>query len=165
MAYTFQITSSGLFTPYNIYRTLTCPNTNNTVSPPLNQIAISYSYTLDNRRGLALFSSCDARSAFPLSALNLIIHLDHVFTSRADDSSCVKHHACDGVLVRVSVIYRSCTEIPYLKIDGQHSYPGMKERKKKESLTLILLSKLPVTRWTSSNCKQVTAPVCPTRLR
>ena len=33
-----------------------------------------------------------------------------------------------------------------------------------EWLTLMLRSKLPVTRCTSSNCKHVTGPVCPTKL-
>lgn len=98
----------------DIYITLTCPYAYGTVLSALDHIPISYTHALYDSRTLVFFGAYDASATVPLPTLDFVIHLDHVLARGADDPPRVEHHARDGVVVRVRVVYGACPEIPYL---------------------------------------------------
>lgn len=49
-----------------------------------------------------------------MPAISLIIHLDHILASSGNNTSCIKHHARNGVVVGVRIVDRPCTEVPNL---------------------------------------------------
>lgn len=130
--------------PLTPARPSTCPYPYDPITSTFHHVAISYTYVLHHSRRLALICLDDSRAAVPLSALNLVVHFDYVLARCAYYSSCVKHHACDGVVVRVCVIYGACPEVPYL--EERVSHQNMTRTEYGFVRTLMLLSKLPVTR-------------------
>lgn len=98
----------------NIHPRLTRPYADNTIPASLNHVSVPYSYTLNNRRGLASLLCHYTGAAIPLSALHLIIHFYHVLPGRTDYTPGIKHHACDWVLVSIGIVDGTCSEIPYL---------------------------------------------------
>jgi hypothetical protein len=90
------------------------PNTENTVSSALDEIPISYSYTLDNGRRLSFFCLGDSGPAVPLPTLYLIVYFHNVLSSGAYNPARIEHHARNRVVIRISIVDRPCPKIPYL---------------------------------------------------
>lgn len=112
-------------------------------------------------------SSNKARAAVPMPAVGLVVDLDDGLARGGDDAARVEHHARDGIVVGVGVVDGAGAEVPDLRRVSQpveFSIPWSSENEenkvRKKSWgrggggacpTLILRSRLPVTRWTSSN--------------
>jgi hypothetical protein len=94
---------------------LACPDSDHAVLAPLDHVAVLDPYMLNDCRRLVLFSLRDTGSALPLSRLELVVHLDNVLLSCAYNPSVVKRHACDGVVVSVSIKDGASPQIPYLE--------------------------------------------------
>lgn len=105
---------SGIYICTIRWVTLTCPNTNDSIAAPFSHVAILYSYTLNYGRRSALFCSCNASTAVPLSTFHFIVHLDYVLAGSTDNTSDIEHHAGDGIVVSIGIVDGPGAQIPDL---------------------------------------------------
>lgn len=89
---------------------LACPDTYDTIFAAFSQEAILDSYPHHGRQIV------DAGTAVPMSAIGLVIDLSDILTCCSDDTAGVEHHACNRVIVGISIVNRAGAEIPYLII-------------------------------------------------
>lgn len=57
----------------------------------------------------------NTRTAIPVTAIRLVIYLDHIFAGSRDDTARIEHHAGDGLVVSVGVVDGACAEVPNLE--------------------------------------------------
>ena len=89
---------------------LACPYTYNAIFAAFSQEAILDSHPHHGREII------DTGTAVPMPAIDLVIDLSDIFTCCSDDTAGVEHHACNRVIVGISIMNRASAEIPYLKI-------------------------------------------------
>src|SRR3569833_57092 len=86
-------------------RYLTRPHAHDAVPATFYHVAVSYPHMLDEGGRRAILGCRDAGTAVPLPTFHLIVHLDHVLAGGRDDPPRIEHHAGDGVVVGVGVVY------------------------------------------------------------
>ncbi len=96
-------------------RHLTSPDAHDAIATALDHVAVLDADVFDDSRRLVLLCLRDARAALPLPRFHLIVYLDHVVSSRADDAPAVEHHAGDPVVVRIGIENGTRSKIPYLE--------------------------------------------------
>jgi len=100
---------------YTIYRRLARPHAHRAILAALDKISIFYPDTLnDGVTCVVRLVNTNTRSATPVAAIGLIVHLDYILTSCRDNAARVEHHACYGVVVRVGIVDGASSEIPDL---------------------------------------------------
>ena len=82
---------------------LACPDADDTVLAALDHISVPDAHALNDGGGLGLLSLSNTGAAVPMTSLDLVIHLNHVLTSGADNPAGVEHHAGNRVIVCVGV--------------------------------------------------------------
>ncbi len=101
---------SRLFSPASA-----CPYPNDAVLAALGKIPILESYPFNRSWDKAVGFRRDSGTAVPVPTVGLVVDLGYIFTGGGGDSPSVEHHACDWTVVRVRIVYGSCSKIPYLK--------------------------------------------------
>ena len=94
-------------------RGLACPNTNHSISPSFDQVAIFNPNPINNwcrDCGIGL----QPRSTIPMPAVRLIVYLDNILANCRCDPSSIKLHTGNRIFISKGVKYGTGSEIPDL---------------------------------------------------
>jgi hypothetical protein len=124
-----------------LFAKLTSPNTDTSVAASFDKISIVNSDSVDNS---SIYAD---RATVPMSAVGLVVDLCHSLASSGNNTASIELHACNGIIISKGVENGASPEIPNLETE----LVSASNNKADIQRTLILRSRDPVTRCTSSN--------------